>query len=74
MRLERRGVMDDMFGRPEKQCACCGRFLEHHQFNVSKNSKDGLQSYCKECQKRYKSKHPDKEYKKNRTDKSLSIW
>ena len=74
MRLERRGVMDDMFGRPEKRCACCGRFLEHSQFNASRNSKDGLQSYCKECQKKYKAKHPEKEYKHYKNDHSLSIW
>ncbi len=74
MSLNRRSVMDDMFGRPEKRCVCCGRYLEHTEFNKSKSSSDGLQSYCKSCQKAYHAKHPDKQYKKNRNDKSLSIW
>ena len=74
MRIERRSVMDDMFGRPGKRCAMCGRVLEWWQFNRSWTSKDGLQSYCKECQKRYRAKHPDKQYKKNRKDESLTIF
>lgn len=73
MRLERRSVMDDMFGRPEKRCACCGRWLEYTQFNISKLSKDGLQSYCKRCQKAYHQKHPSKEFKHSGKDLSLPI-
>ena len=72
--INRNNIMDDMFGRPGKKCAMCGRYLEHWQFNTSKTSKDGLQSYCKACQKAYRIKHPDKQYKRNRRDKSLPIW
>ena len=72
--IERRSVMDDIFGRPGKRCAMCGRWLEVFQFNKSKTSKDGLQSYCKDCQKKYRMKHPNKEYKKNRKDESLNLF
>lgn len=72
--LDRNSVIDDIFGRPEKRCASCGRYLEHWQFNSSRHSKDGLQSYCKSCQRMYHMKNPDKQYKKLRNDKSLSIW
>lgn len=74
MRLERRSVMDDIFGRPEKRCACCGRHLEHTQFYASRTSKDGLQPYCKSCQKAYRKRHPAKEFKRNKDDVSLPIW
>lgn len=74
MRLERKSVMDDIFGRPEKKCAMCGRYLEHWQFNFSTCSKDGLQAYCKECQRKYREKYPEKKYRKMRNDKSLPIW
>ena len=66
--------MDDMFGRPEKRCACCGRYLEHSQFNASRRSSDGLQAYCRECQKAYRRKHPTKEFKRKENDPSLPIW
>lgn len=72
--IERRSVMDDIFGRPGKRCAMCGKYLEHWQFNISRVSKDGLQAYCKECQRKYRAKHPDKQFKKKRKDDSLSIW
>ena len=74
MRLERRNVMDDIFGRPEKRCACCGRWLERAEFNSQRSSADGLQSYCKACKKRYRMKHPMKEYKRGKKDDSLNIW
>ena len=69
-----RTLIDDIFGRPGKKCACCGRILEHWQFNRSRTSWDGLQSYCKDCQRAYHKKHPKKQFKKNKTDESLSIW
>lgn len=74
MRLERKSVIDDIFGRPDKRCAMCGKYKEHWQFNFSSLSKDGLQCYCKSCQKIYRERHPDKQYKKLRNDKSLTIW
>lgn len=33
-----------------KRCKRCGRVLDESEFNKHKNTKDGLQSYCKECQ------------------------
>lgn len=57
-----------------KQCACCRRFKERFEFNVSRSSFDGLQSYCKTCQSAYHRKHPAKEYKKNKKDGSLTLF
>lgn len=34
-----------------KVCVKCGRELPLTEFFISKKSKDGLQSYCKECSK-----------------------
>ena len=34
-----------------KRCKRCGRELDESEFNKHKNTKDGLQSYCKECQR-----------------------
>ena len=73
--INRRSIMDDMFGRPQKRCACCGKFLDASQFHICRDAKDGLQSWCKKCQKEYHEKHPYKMYKKGRNnDKSLWIW
>ena len=33
-----------------KRCSCCGHKLPKSYFWKNKHSKDGLQSYCKECQ------------------------
>lgn len=67
----------DMFGNygGNKRCVCCGKVKEAFEFNASKISSDGLQSYCKECQKAYRKKHPNKEFKKNRKDNhSLNLF
>lgn len=66
--------MQDLFSEQGKRCPYCGRVREWWQFNISRSSKDGLQSYCKECQKRYREKHPTKEYKRNKKDSSLRFW
>ena len=34
-----------------KLCKRCGRELDESEFNKHKNTKDGLQSYCRECQR-----------------------
>ena len=34
-----------------KRCKRCGRVLDESEFNKHKNAKDGLQSYCRECQR-----------------------
>ena len=58
-----------------KKCACCGRYKAVGEYNISKASNDGLQGYCKACQKMYRIKHPNKEYKNNKRDNySLEIW
>lgn len=37
-----------------KQCAKCMKVLQVQQFNVCNANKDGLQSYCRDCQSSYK--------------------
>lgn len=65
----------DLFSSEQgKRCPCCGRTLEWYRFNRSRFTRDGLQSYCKECQRKYKEKHPNKEYKQNKRDLSMTIW
>lgn len=64
----------DLFGNTTgyKRCPMCGRYKELYEFNGFGNK---IQSYCKACQKVYRSKHPDKEYKQHRHDHySLSLW
>lgn len=34
-----------------KLCKCCGRELPIEMFNKHKRNSDGLQIYCKDCQK-----------------------
>ena len=34
-----------------KECAKCHRMLDESEFYISRKTKDGLQSYCKSCQK-----------------------
>ena len=34
-----------------KRCPCCGITKETSEFHKNKSSKNGLQSYCKECQR-----------------------
>lgn len=65
----------DMFGNymGVKRCACCRKLKEFFEFNTSKRSKDGLQSYCKTCQKIYHVRHPHKEYKRQENDASLDL-
>lgn len=58
-----------------KKCALCGKYRETFRFNKSKTTKDGLQSYCKDCQRIYHHRHPNKEFKKNKRDNfSLNIF
>jgi len=58
-----------------KRCPSCGKELEAFNFYSSRSSADGLQSYCKKCQRRYREKHPEKEWKWHKHDPiSLSLW
>lgn len=34
-----------------KECTKCHRMLDESEFYISRKAKDGLQSYCKSCQK-----------------------
>lgn len=40
-----------------KKCSKCGRELPVECFGKHNSSKDGLQSYCKECAKQYRAKY-----------------
>lgn len=45
-----------------KKCPRCGRDLPISEFNKSGQSKDGLQSYCRECQHEvYRERYLSKE-------------
>jgi hypothetical protein len=64
-----------LFDFETKRCPACGRDLELRMFNLSRSSKDGRQSYCRECQREYKRRHPEKEYKQYQNDKlTLRLW
>ena len=47
----------------EKRCVFCGRMLPASWFNLSRKARDGLQSYCRDCQMEYKRRHPFREFK-----------
>lgn len=34
-----------------KECTKCHRMLDESEFYISRKAKNGLQSYCKSCQK-----------------------
>ena len=58
-----------------KRCPSCGKELEAFNFYPSRSSADGLQSYCKKCQRRYREKHPQKEWKQFKHDNyTLNLW
>ena len=59
--LEDSGFLDAR--EDEKRCARCSRMLPASWFNLSRMARDGLQSYCRECQAEYKRIHPTREYK-----------
>ena len=58
-----------------KICLKCGRELPTSEFSKCKNNKDGLQVYCKECNKQYREEHKEdkakymkKRYQNNKED------
>lgn len=55
-----------------KVCTKCGRELPLSEFNKSKKSNDGLQSYCKECQSEYNRANNRK--KKEEEHKMLPVY
>ena len=57
-------MMNDLFAEDSgKRCSMCGRFRPLSFFSASRRSADGLQYYCKDCQRRYRQRHPTREYK-----------
>ena len=62
-----------------KRCSKCGRVLPLADFNKSKLSKDGLQYYCKDCQKaikkEWRAKNPtyDAEWYQTHRDSELKM-
>ena len=44
-------------GLPEKKCSKCDVVKQLDEFHREKNSKDGRQSYCKECRKEYSKQY-----------------
>lgn len=53
----------------EKRCVHCGVVKPSEQFWKSKTTKDGLQSWCKECCKSYPKRHKSKSYIEDKDDK-----
>lgn len=51
-----------------KLCKKCGRELSEDYFNKNASSKDGLQAYCKECQRKIAK---DAYYAKNKENKII---
>ncbi len=47
-----------------KQCPKCKKEKELSAFNKSKDRRDGLQVYCKECRRKIAQKYPTKEYQR----------
>ena len=42
-----------------KYCAKCGKLKAPHEYNKRSATKDGLQSYCRECQRGYSVAHEE---------------
>lgn len=58
-----------------KICKKCGKEKPLSEYNVNKKAKDGLQSYCKECQSEYFKANADKireRYRQWRAEKKLT--
>lgn len=49
-----------------KVCKKCGKEKPLSEYNVNKKAKDGLQSYCKECQSEYFKANADKIRERNK--------
>lgn len=49
-----------------KLCKKCGKEKPLSEYNVNKKAKDGLQSYCKECQSEYFKVNADRIRERNR--------
>jgi hypothetical protein len=56
-----------------KRCPRCQETLSDDRFNRNKRNKDGLSSYCSECQRTYNREHYEKrpDYYKDKAKKRL---
>ena len=52
----------------EKRCPRCAMFKHHHDFNVSSSSHDGLQAYCRECNRAYQREWHSRNADRRRVD------
>ena len=52
-----------------KTCCACKKTLDFDSFNKSSSNKDGVQTWCRDCQKQKYS-----EYRKTATDKQSARW
>ena len=51
-----------------KRCARCKEQKTESEFGKKRQSKDGLKSWCKKCEREYARKYYKKYYKRNRGD------
>ena len=61
---------------PVKKCSNCGELKPFSEFHKKKCSKDGLQSQCKMCNKKYyeNNKEKMKEYRENNKEKMKEYY
>ena len=61
---------------PMKKCSNCGELKPFSEFHKKKCSKDGLQSQCKMCNKKYyeNNKEKMKEYRENNKEKMKEYY
>jgi len=59
-----------------KKCSNCGRILDENMFNKCSSTKDGLQSWCKECKSKYAKERNSfvKESKKEKPEEERIIF
>ena len=68
------GFEQSLFWHRKKRCPYCGKDKDISEFGICRSAANGVQSYCKACQRLYHLRHPSKEYKVRKKDKSLEIW
>jgi hypothetical protein len=51
-----------------KSCCCCSQIKENAAFAKCSKSKNGLQSFCKDCQKQYRTRNKEK------VNAQIKVW